>query len=109
MIRSNKGFMFLNVTTIGLLLALVAAWYMHRAYVSGSFNSDIAAMVSDGKKTMDIGQTSTGDQPYDMPKVRAAVSAIISKYSTLPAGVTKAISPTTASPAPAQGVYYGQQ
>lgn len=109
MIRNNKGFIFLSLTTVALLLAIVGIWYMHRAYVSGSFGSDISAMISDGKSTAKLG-ASPPDGGGEMAKAREAISSILSKYKTkIPAGAAYMIPQNTNTQAPAQGGYYGQQ
>lgn len=105
--RNNAGFIFTNVGIITLFLAAAGAWYVHRAYTTGSLKNDIGATVSDGKKNIVphlVGQQEAPiGENFSLPKGPEAMRKLLG-----PSQLQSSMPLSTVSPAPVQGVYYGR-
>lgn len=110
MLRDHKGFVFLNANILSLLLAAAGAWYLHRAYVSGSWKTDVSAMVEDGKKVFGKKQVTTqplAQLPVD-PDMAAKVEEVLKQYMNS-SQVQKVTSPLSLpNTVVEQGAYYGK-
>lgn len=103
MFKNRKGFVFVNLSAIALLLAAIGLWYLHRAYVDGKLNNDLGAMMTDGKKALFKGEGRVGQTGYSAEAVK-----IFKQYAD-PDKLMGPIYPVPASSAPVRGGYYGHQ
>lgn len=81
MVRNEKGFFPINLTTILAVLSLVGIWYLRRAYTSGSIKNDFGSMFSDGKSASDLSNLSPGVQE-EISKASDIISNVTGKYKT---------------------------
>lgn len=103
MARKDAGFMFLNITTITLFLALAGIWYLHRAYTGGSLKTDLDSMKSDGQRLVLSHLPATQEGTGLVSKGADVVKRYIN-----PSSAQNTVPLSTVAPAPVQGAYYGK-